>query len=673
MRRQGVALLTALLLVFLLALLAGLVGYLITQNLKDSQNAVGLSQSLAAAQGGRNVGGHLLQSSVSSTISQQINQLSLEGVLGHEGEWIMDPGDPNTQAPNQQEVAQNLSTLAQDVQNALPQGGCYGPYPLGNLPVSGGQPSTTLIRISFTGSFPACAGHPALNTNLGPGRFISGGYTSQQTYALPFAMIVYGNSGSSERSFLITGQLNLVLSNGAFSYYAYFTNQEQGFQNIIGSLNYYTGSYIFDGPVHTNGNFAFYGNTYNPNIPGTGQPWFGGPVSSSGVTDAQQPGAWFLSSNGSSQVFLTPSQLNPPAYGGTAPQFTQGVDWKAPDVPLPQNSNNQQLAAQTSGLYIPNGVGSLELFAGGPNGNPLVPNSNGGWQTQSGGPEYQYIQTCSTALPPSCTTYRYQQIGTQANGSPLYGPLYKQVGGSWVVADNASGSPIQNFSGIVYVNGNIHHLFGPPRTNPSNPSTAPPAIASFAQLDVVSADDTRITGDLTYQDPVCSGTLQRNPTTGTPEVPSCSTQPTNVLGVYAAGTGQSQAICQFPYSSQLPENGGSICIGAGNVNPLDNAPANLVLNGSFMATQTFDVENWNTAPYMGQLTVVGGVITNYDGVYGVFNSSTGQLTNGYATSFTYDPRFANGVAPPFFPTTTLPTLVGSATPVFYGSQEQVIR
>src|SRR5690606_29036522 len=97
-----------------------------------------------------------------------------------------------------------------------------------------------------------------------------------------------------------------------------------------------TSDTLFDGPVHTNGNFNIYG-----------RPWFGGFVSSAGVNNRGDQGAYAY--DGDDGTFRTAGQLEP---GGNSPnmdtrnftnrpQFTGGVDWRADDLPLPTKAFNQ--------------------------------------------------------------------------------------------------------------------------------------------------------------------------------------------------------------------------------------------------------------------------------------------------------------------------------------------
>jgi hypothetical protein len=61
------------------------------------------------------------------------------------------------------------------------------------------------------------------------------------------------------------------------------------------------------------------------------------------------------------------------------------------------------------------------------------------------------------------------------------------------------------------------------------------------------------------------------------------------------------------------------------------------------------VDSYDTTAVRGTATILGGVIEDSYGAFGI--SSGGSMTHGYARNFAYDRRMANGMAPPYFPTT----------------------
>jgi len=64
------------------------------------------------------------------------------------------------------------------------------------------------------------------------------------------------------------------------------------------------------------------------------------------------------------------------------------------------------------------------------------------------------------------------------------------------------------------------------------------------------------------------------------------------------------------------------------------------------------VDNYNDTGVgpRGTATLLGGVISDYYGAFGLFNGSTGQQISGYGRNFVYDSRLLVGNAPPYFPT-----------------------
>ena len=656
-RQRGFAMVTALLFVAVLSILTGMVALFAVNNARHTKSNVLISRTLAVAQGARNLGAALLSQTISAQLGNEIDTEAQSGTLGGNGTWVFDPTNThqNAATPDPNAVIGNLQTLATNLQQSLSDGGCYGPYALS----SGEQ---ILVRVTFTGALPKCDGSGTSTTvKIGYGRFLSGSRSSTQSYTLPYVMVVSGVEGSAKRTLTLTGQYNFDVGNGSFSRYALFTDSEQV---ASGSYNYLTGAYLFDGPVHTNGNFAFYGNQYDKHTPGTGQPYFFGKVGSAGVTDRGRPGAYFMPSNGGYERFRNPSQLATPSYRGTTPSFQKGVDWQAPNIPLPTNDTDQAAGAKSNGLYINGGVASIQLFAGDDAGNTLVQDpQTKAWQPAAGATAtvYQYIKVCATAN--KCSLYR-SYVDPATNNKVL---ALQQSDGTWL-------DQVSPFNGVIYAKGNVSSFSGPARPVGANDaSTTPPAVAAFSQLDLVSSLDVRVTGDLKYQDPVCDGTLHRDPATGTPIRPTCQNDPAavqNVLGIYASGTGGGQATCSFPQGTG--SNGkGNVCFGYSFSDPSLSAPSNLEVDASIMAANKVDMEHYATAPVRGTLSILGGVITKYDGVFGVFNPYNGAQLNGVLPRFTYDPRFDNGLAPPLFPQAGQPKLTGTVAPIIYSQTEQV--
>lgn len=615
-RDQGVAIITVLMLVILLTGVFAVTTRLTILNLQQTGDSVQVTRTLAVAQGGRNFAQSVLQGPVGAKMGDAVVSLSQANLIGNAATWVFAPGYTTTRPPGDV-VAQKLDLLASNIQPRLPGAGCYGPYTL-----KGNQ--TFSIRVTFTGQLPACDGQAAAAVQLGEGRFLSGARNNTQEYSVPYVMVVAAAEGTARRTLTINGEYRFTVGNGSFARYALLTDEHQ--QGSSASI-YFTSRTLFNGPVHTNGNFAF-----------NGEPWFGGAVSSSGVKDTGQKGAFFAGPFGT--AFRRPTQLNPPSYYSTQPEFTNGVSWDAPEIPFPDNSNDQAAAAQDSGLYINSSNSSVLLSTGtGEAGSTMA------------GQKYQAI----TVTTSGGVVTEYRVLEDTVNGGP--GALLQKVAGVWVTALNSRvpPTPITRFNGVIYGNGGINSLKGPNRipANSTNPNNAPPALASFAGVTVVSNGNIRITGDLKYTDNPCDGALKRN-TDGSVNVPNCSSDPLaqkNVLGIYSSG--------------------GSVRIGAGNSNTALNVPTDVQIQATIMANDTVEVERYDSVSCsLGTAYILGGVIQRKYGAFGKFSTSNGECTSGLGRSFTYDQRMLNGLAPPFFPTTTMTNLMPNRQVIQYGQSEQ---
>ena len=165
------------------------------------------------------------------------------------------------------------------------------------------------------------------------------------------------------------------------------------------------------------------------------------------------------------------------------------------------------------------------------------------------------------------------------------------------------GSGTRNYTGqprgIVYASGNINDLGGPNRSG----GTVPPALADNTNLLVVSNSDVVIQHDITYHD-YYDGE--------------------SVLGVFSERR-------QGPHRHLGPER----------------SPAQRVRHGRRRAG-AFQVDNYDLGSARGTVHLTGGIVAQYYGAFGQFNSS-GGIAHGYARDFHFDDR---GLMPPYYPTTT---------------------
>lgn len=592
--------------------------------IKNSGDDAGIVQSLMLARGAANLGGTVLQQPVRDAL-----QVIVQAQSSTTSQWSFGTSSINATYPTPTSVMNALSLGSGSVAGTLqPQ---IDAMVCGTAvqPAAGGSAG---LRVYVTDQ--ACGQPLPGGVTLPAAHFVSGqprtgsGTDTEQTYALPFVLVSDGYAGSYHRDVVIQGEYDFTVGRPSFAKYALFTNVHE-LPNYGGNV-WFTDNTLFDGPVHTNQYFRFYH-----------RPWFGGEVTSAGCAN---PGASGCNGNPTKvggdfygQGFVNDPGTSPSftnRYGTQAPELTAGVDWSSAYVQLPQQSNDQQSAAQTAGLYVNGNLQNLTMWAADAGGNPLTKDSSGAWAPAA---TYQYIQTCTSTRSNSCTVYRYGSDNV----------LYRQKNdGTWSIAQAA-------FNGVIYANGSIAQLTGPARTPASStdPNDAPPALASFAQVTVASEASTRVTGDLSYEDQPCQGELHRG-SSGQVVQPTCSNlDAKNVLGVYAQN--------------------GDVLIGNANGKSAYNAPANVRIDGVLMsATGTVSVENYAYGSPRGDVHLLGGVIEYDYGAFGTFNPNTGLDVSGYSRKFSYDQRMAKGLAPPHFPTVGGDE-VKNVVLYTYGQREQV--
>ncbi len=91
---------------------------------------------------------------------------------------------------------------------------------------------------------------------------------------------------------------------------------------------------------------------------------------------------------------------------------------------------------------------------------------------------------------------------------------------------------------------------------------------------------------------------------------------------------------------------------AGDVRIGTSAPDDVDIHGTILAKSgIFQVDNYTDQGVGGRgvATLLGGVISDNYGAFGLFNGGTGQYLSGYGRNFVYDERMQGGSAPPYFP------------------------
>lgn len=301
------------------------------------------------------------------------------------------------------------------------------------------------------------------------------------------------------------------------------------------------------------------------------------------------------------------------------PMFGEGLQRGAPAIALPTNAFDQK-ASTVGGPASTNSDlrDSLGLAPGGtppPNG-VYIPNDGA---SLTAGIFVQGDVNNLLAFVDSNNRQCYQID----HSSGLTTNIAVDYAQNQTTIDSATYNGVPN--GAIYTAGNVNSFGGPPRTwNGDMPS----AIQADTQMSLFAEGDVVITRDIVYEDD-----------------PLTVTDATNVLGIFT------------------PD--GDIRIGTG-------APDDVTVHSTLMTsdnTGVVQVDNYGSGSPRGTATIFGGVISSYYGAFGTFNQY-GHVS-GYARNFQYDQRLNGGIAPPFFPTTTIfMPATSSVNPVTWASRKQ---
>ena len=315
------------------------------------------------------------------------------------------------------------------------------------------------------------------------------------------------------------------------------------------------------------------------------------------------------------------------------PTFQAGFNLNQPAVTLPQNAFSQEWAAldgkgqgesdasptnADKNSFLKNISGTAYPTGGASSGVYL--NYNGSNQVQGGG---IYVEgDAQVALAPSGSSAQVYTVtqGLTTTTITVDPSANSGAGATTVVSGNTtlnltgvpqnlSVSPAQSAT-MLYVNGNITGLAGP--------GQGQPAIQNNAAIDVVAAQNVKITGDVIYASEPVTTTQNQIPGTPADTLIPANENNNEVLGIF---TPAGNITLKSPYGNN-----------------------NLEVDGSLAA-----VSNGGT----------GGFLV--DGYINTFNNVGGQIQNSiYSadmnTENTYfDRRFTSraGFAPPWFPSTTL--------------------
>ena len=292
-----------------------------------------------------------------------------------------------------------------------------------------------------------------------------------------------------------------------------------------------------------------------------------------------------------------PVLLNADANGTSdVPVFNNGFNRNAGTISLNLATQQQDVADQalggqtfsTNGIYVPNNGSSL-----------------------TGGIYVKGDASIALSVSSSNQIYTVTQSGTTIR-------VTVDAANNQTTVEDVSAGTSQTYTGlpdglddsgtIIHVEGTVSSIKGIVETN--------------STVTISGKDDIIITDNLVYSD--------YTPASGNPGdagyVPPSAAGTNNLLGLVTWE--------------------GDVRIG-------NAAPDNIQVHGTVLAQngifQVDDYDDSGVGP-RGTATLLGGVVTDNYGAFGLFNGSTGQQVAGYGRNFIYDQRMLVGVAPPYFPT-----------------------
>jgi Tfp pilus assembly protein PilX len=277
------------------------------------------------------------------------------------------------------------------------------------------------------------------------------------------------------------------------------------------------------------------------------------------------------------------------------PTFNSTYTRNAPAVVLASNVVQADLANQASagtavgstGIYVPVTGGNMKggIYV---KGNPTITMAVVGGNAQY-------------TIAVSGVTTRTITVDRTLNRTGV------KIGAAATTYYNGLPDGVDNLGTILYVEGTVNGLSG--------------TVQRDTQMTISSTASINITNNIKYEDYTAA--------VGTPGVagyvPPSAANKTNLLGLVSW---------------------------SGDINITTAAPNNIEVHAIAMARNgILQVNNYGDTGVgsRGTATLLGGVITQYYGAFGLFDSATGNAISGYGRNFVYDSRTLLGTAPPYFP------------------------
>ncbi len=473
-----------------------------------------------------------------------------------------------------------------------------------------------------------------------------------QTYTAEYQVTSTASVNRARRRVSSKGYMKIQIGRPSLSQWLFLVDDAGG------SSGFFPTGSVFNGPVHANHNWGFWG-----------QPLF------KDVVSTADDGAWYWhlrgdGCRGPSRKWIA-GDSRPPC---TVPLFKKGFVRNAPAIQLPKSAVSQERAALglnpiqdqngdglpdpvttqercqallgtsrctidngvylvhkngqvAGGIYVKGTVGELVLRATG-DGRQIYT-----FQMSKNRRIYRWTITVDY---PAKTTRVVEEVQSGRGWQKLSDTTYSGTPNGHAAL--GSGGP----TGQIYVDGTIQKLSGPGRAGPlpcgpdypgsadncpdhPPPDAIRPALSLETQLTITATGEIGLAGDLVYE---CDPT-QLASSNYLSQHPRCNLngQPLKtVLGVMSANQ---------------------------NVTILEGAPDNIYLWGSYLSGapgKGLAVENYATRGPQGKMRLFGGLIQSADKLRGTIGWN-GRLTSGYIETYDYDARFADSkLVPPNFPT-----------------------
>jgi len=471
-----------------------------------------------------------------------------------------------------------------------------------------------------------------------PNRYIQR-LTGQDFYEFFYTYTITSDGETDPRSrrrVILSGEFSLRVRHQNFAQYALFTHVHT---TPSGGAIWFTNRTSFDGPVHTNGQFRFaYFPKFSDRLTSVStSAWFNNDPGSPVNRTANENVVGGVRRDAPVQFDATPLNNNDDQDNLPA-NFTRGV----PPITVPPNSYNQRAISigrdpadlapntWTTGQWntairqsIPELVDDATAI---PTGIYVpVTNPDGDLVSDVGDPLMGgiYVQGDLSSMTMSTAGGGNLALYTMVQGGQTVTVTVDRISQTTAVYNSAWGAPTTRVfpgvpkgwqsdpgnenAGVVYVRGNILGLSG--------------TLEEKEQTTVTASGRIDITNHILYEDP--------------PDLSDPTDNPLNVLGLYSA---------------------------TNDVRITTAAPNDLTIHAVLMAGQpgvsdgynsSVFVQNYNSGAPRGTVNMVGGLIEEYYGAFGTFDPDTGAALTGYGRNFQFDRRLGRGIAPPFFPTSTL--------------------